>query len=64
MGAPLPITTSCYGERLRELKQQLHLLEHQCQFGGLSEELEDLLHQQIRSLYASLWALHAETEQD
>lgn len=64
MGAPLPITTTCYGERLRELKLQLTLLEHQCKTGGLSEDLEGLLHHQIRGLYASLWAIHAETEQD
>lgn len=64
MASSLPVTTSCYRDRLHELKQQLKLLQHQCRDGGLSEELEDLMHQQIRGLYASLWAIHAETEQD
>lgn len=64
MASSLPITTTCYSQRLRELKRQLHLLEQQCRSGGLSEELEDLLRQQIRGLHASLWAIHAETEQD
>jgi len=64
MASRLPITTTCYGDRLHELKQQLRILEDQCQNGDLPEELESLLHQQIRSLYAALWAIHAETEEE
>jgi hypothetical protein len=64
MGQPLPITTSCYSQRLEELRSQLTLLEQQCQSGQHSEEMEAVLQHQIRSLYASLWALHAETEDD
>lgn len=64
MRTPLPITTTCYRTRLNELKQQLQLLEQQSRRQDLSEELENLLHQQIRGLYAALWAIHAETEQD
>lgn len=64
MSHSVPVTTTCYSDRLQELKQHLRLLEQQSNNGGLSEEMEDLIHQQIRVLYASLWALHAETEQD
>jgi len=64
MASSLPITTTCYGQRLTELKQQLNMLEQQCRQQQVSEELECLLHQQIRGLYAALWAIHAETEQD
>lgn len=64
MASSLPITTTCYGKRLTELKQQLRMLEQQCRQKDVSEELESLLHQQIRGLNAALWAIHAETEQD
>ena len=64
MASHLPITTTCYGQRLNELKQQIGILEQQSQQEDLSEELECLLHQQIRGLNAALWAIHAETEQD
>ena len=64
MGQQLPITTSCYSERLAELRQQLSMLEQQCCSGELSEEMEALVQQQIRALYAALWAIHAETEDD
>ena len=64
MARALPITTDCYSERVEELKQQLAHLQHHIKEGGHSEAMDDLLTQQIRSLSASLWALHAELEQD
>jgi hypothetical protein len=39
-------------------------MQQQCRNGGLSEELEDLLQQQIRCAHAYLWALYAEIEED
>ncbi len=62
--APIPVTTSCYVVRLRELREQLALLQHQNRTGGLSEELEELLTHQIRTIYASLWAINAEMEEE
>ena len=64
MVTPLPITTECYRARIAQLERQLHLLKHQVQQANHSEELEDLLQQQIRTVSASLWSLHAEVEQD
>jgi len=64
MNTPVPVSTDCYRERMQELKQQLAVLKRQCHDGGHSEELEDLLNQQVRHLHAALWALHAELEQD
>lgn len=64
MATPLPITTDCYAERLSELRGQLQRLQQQSRQGGWSEELEDLMQQQIRALHASLWALQAELEQE
>jgi hypothetical protein len=62
--AALPVTTTCYAERLCELRDQLKLLRQQCLCRGLSEELENLLNQQIRCIQASLWSIHAEMEDD
>lgn len=62
--AALPITKGCYDSRIAELRQQLNLLHLQCWQGGLSEELEDLIQQQIRRVSSYLWALYAETEED
>jgi hypothetical protein len=62
--AALPITKGCYDSRIAELRQQLNLLHLQCRQGGLSEELEDLIQQQIRCVSSYLWALYAETEED
>lgn len=64
MAASLPITTDCYRNRVHELKQLLQQLQRQARHGGYSEEMEALFHHQIRSLSASLWALHAELEHD
>lgn len=64
MAAPLPITTDCYRTRVRELKQLLQQLQHQARSHKHGEEMDALLNHQIRSLYASLWALHAELEED
>lgn len=64
MANQLRITTSCYSQRLEEIRIQLIMLEEQVNTGSFSEDLESLLHQQIKGLYASLWALHAETEED
>jgi hypothetical protein len=64
MDAFLPVCTDCYRERVRELRQQVALLKRQCRLGGLSEELEDLMNQQVRHLHAAIWALHAELESD
>ena len=61
---PVLVSTDCYRERVRELRAQLALLQRHCRSGGHSEELEDLFHHQIRHLYASLWALHTELEED
>jgi hypothetical protein len=62
--AAVPITRGCYDRRVAELRGQLGLLQQQCRQGGLSEELEDLLQQQIRCAHAYLWALYAEMEDD
>jgi len=62
--AALPISNGCYDGRVAELRQQLNLLQLQSRQGGLSEELEDLIQQQIRCVSAYLWALYAETEED
>ncbi|MFM1811407.1 MAG: hypothetical protein RLZZ336_345 [Cyanobacteriota bacterium] len=62
--AAVPITRGCYDRRVAELRQQLGQLQQQCRQGGLSEELEDLLQQQIRCAHAYLWALYAEIEED
>ena len=64
MRTPVRVTTDCYSDRITHLRHQLELLQSQCRHGGWSEELEDLLQQQIRIVYAALWALHAEVEQD
>jgi len=64
MAKPLPITTDCYAMRLDELQGQLQRLQQQSRQGGWSEELEDLMQQQMRELRAALWALQAEIEQD
>jgi len=64
MANQLRITTSCYSQRLDEIRHQLIMLEEQVNSGCFSEDMESLLHQQIRGLYASLWALYAETEED
>lgn len=64
MGQPLRITTSCYSQRLAELRAQLDQLERQYTSGNLSEDMESLVQGQIKRLYASLWAIHAETEHD
>lgn len=60
----LPVTTTCYRDRLNELNQQLKLLQHQRLHHGLSEELENLLNQQIRCIQSYLWSIHAEMEDD
>jgi len=60
----VPVTRGCYDRRVAELRRQLGLLQQQCRQGGLSEELEDLLQQQIRCAHAYLWALYAEIEED
>lgn len=62
--AALPVTTTCYEERLSELNEQLKLLQQQGTRCGLSEDLENLLAQQIRAIQSSLWSIHAEMEQD
>ena len=64
MAVPLPITTDCYRTRVVELKHMLQELQHQARSRKHGEELDALLNRQIRSLYASLWALHAELEED
>mgnify|MGYP006272505839 CR=1 FL=1 len=64
MVKPVPITTECYRDRIAQLTRQLQLLHHQLRQDHISEELEDLLQQQMRTVSASLWSLHAEVEQD
>jgi len=60
----ISVCSDGYNARVDELRAQLALLQQQCRTGGHNEELKDLLHQQIRSHYASLWALHAELESE
>jgi hypothetical protein len=60
----LPVSTTCYSDRVAELRRQLGLLERQRLQGGISEELEDLFNREIRRLYAFLWAIHAELEEE
>ena len=60
----LPVTTNCYAQRVQDLRFQLRQLQSQYRSGSTSEELEALVQLQIRQLHATLWALHAEVEQD
>lgn len=60
----LPTTTSCYAERIAILQQQLKRLLNQSRQQSCTPECLTLLERQIQPLYAALWAMHAEVEQD
>ena len=60
----LPTTTSCYSARIAALQEQLAALLEQSRATGEAPDLLDLLEQKIQPLYAAIWAMHAELEQD
>ncbi len=60
----LPITTRCYSNRLAVLQALLvEILAHR-QDPECTSELADCFDLEARRLQASIWAMHAEVEQD
>lgn len=60
----LPITTQCYANRLAVLQVLLmqtlaHREDPEC-----TAELAECFDHEARHLHASIWAMHAEVEQD
>ena len=56
----LPITTTCYQQRITELQAQIQaLLQTLCHRRSSPADVARI-DRQIRPLYAALWAMHAE----
>jgi hypothetical protein len=60
----LPTTTSCYEGRIATLQRQLKRMLNQSRQESCTPEFLDLLEREIQPLYAAIWAMHAEVEQD
>jgi predicted metal-dependent hydrolase len=60
----LPTTTSCYAKRIATLQRQLKRMLNQSRQENCTPEFLDLLEREIQPLYAAIWAMHAEVEQD
>jgi hypothetical protein len=62
--AAIPTTTSCYQERIATLQERLKLLLATSEASaGCPDDLE-LLEQEIQPVYAAIWAMYAEVEDD
>ena len=60
----IPVTTTCYADRIAVLQQMLNSYLKQSSSGKCTPEFLDLLEGQIQPIYAAIWAMHAETEHD
>lgn len=60
----LPVTTQCYAERLTVLQARLEETLASCHSPECSRDLAVCFEREARSLYASIWAMHAEVEED
>lgn len=60
----LPITTDCYTNRLAVLQSLLQQILADRNAPECSSELVDCFENEARHLQASIWAMHAEVEQD
>ena len=60
----IPVTTTCYADRIAVLQQMLNSYLEQSSSGECTPEFLDLLDDQTQPIYAAIWAMHAETEHD
>jgi len=60
----IPVTTTCYANRIAVLQQMLNSYLEQSSSSECTPEFLDLLEDQIQPIYAAIWAMHAETEHD
>jgi septum formation topological specificity factor MinE len=62
--AAIPTTTSCYVERIATLQERLRLLLAKSEVRQASPDDLELLEQELQPVYAAIWAMYAEVEQD
>jgi hypothetical protein len=60
----LPVTTQCYAQRLAVLEVLLQETLAHCQAPDCTSELAACFEHEALRLHASIWAMHAEVEQD
>ncbi len=62
--AAIPTTTNCYAERIATLQDRLKLLLAKSDARQSSPDDLELLEQEIQPVYAAIWAMYAEVEED